>query len=105
MARRLQRKSQASDVDHVTLKIECICGKHGTCLRLSGELLFAHLEEVRREIANAEPPVTLDLEGISRVDIDGIRLLNAYGAQNIQVMNGALYIREWMRQEAANSKR
>jgi ABC-type transporter Mla MlaB component len=87
------------------LKIQRIPEKGGTRLLLSGELRYAHVEEVRVEIANAVAPVTLDLQEVGVVDIDGIRLLNECRTQGAKVKNCAPYIREWMRQERRTQKR
>jgi hypothetical protein len=87
------------------LKIQRISEKGGTRLLLSGELRCEHIEEVRIEIASVAVPVTLDLQEVGLVDIDGIRLLNEYRTQGAKVKNGAPYIREWMRQETPKKKR
>ena len=71
-----------------------------TRIRLSGELRFADLEDVRAEVARVAPPVILDLEEVDLVDIHGIRWLNACQAQGVEVENCAPYICEWMFQEA-----
>jgi ABC-type transporter Mla MlaB component len=71
----------------------------GTRLLLSGELRRAHLADLRAEIEQCVQPATLDLDEVSVVDIDGIRLLNEYQARGIQVVNCLPYIREWMLQE------
>ena len=83
----------------MTLKIVCIRHKGQTRIRLSGELRYASLDDVRAEIARAAPPVTLDLDEVDLVDIHGVRWLNACQAQRIQLENCAPYIREWMFQE------
>ena len=83
----------------MTLKIKQICEKRGTRIWLSGELRSTHLDEVRSEIEQVVPPVTLDLEGVDVVDIDGVRLLNEFKAQGVQVVNCSPYIREWMLQD------
>jgi hypothetical protein len=83
----------------VTLKIVRIREKGKTRFRLSGELRFADLEDVRAEIARVAAPVVLDLEEVDLVDIHGIRWLNACQAQGVQVENCAPYICEWMYQE------
>jgi len=72
---------------------------NGTRIHLSGELRCAHLGDLRAEIEQAVEPVTLDLDEVEVVDIDGIRLLNGCRAQGIQVVNCPPYIREWMLQE------
>lgn len=54
---------------------------------------------MRAEIARGASPVILDLDEVDVVDIDGVRLLNEFQAQGVQVVNCSPYIREWMLQE------
>lgn len=88
----------------MTLKIERLSEKHGTRLRLSGELRFAQLADVGTEIERAVQQVILDLDELELVDIHAVRFLNACEAQNIKVVNCAPYVREWMFQERANER-
>ena len=83
----------------MTLRMKWLRETRGTRLLLSGELRRAHLADLRAEIEQCVQPATLDLDEISVVDIDGIRLLNECPAQGIQVVNCSPYIREWMLQE------
>lgn len=83
----------------MTLKILCMRQKGTTRIRLSGELRYAGLDDVRAEIARVASTVILDLEEVDLVDIHGVRWLNACQAQGIQLENCAPYIREWMLQE------
>ena len=83
----------------LTLKLERIGEKRGTRICLSGELRSAHLDGVRTEIEQAAPPVTLDPEEVDIVDLDGVRFLNAFQAQAVEVVNCTPYIREWISQE------
>ena len=83
----------------MTLKLKRTCEKHGTRIRLSGELRYPHLVEVHAEIEKARQPATLDLDEVEVVDIDGIRLLNECKDRGIRVVNCSPYIREWMLQE------
>ena len=88
------------------LKIQRIPEKRGgTRLFLSGELRCVHLEEIRAEIASVAPPVTLDLQEVGLVDLDGIVLLNECKSRGTKLKNCAPYIREWMRQESSEKKR
>jgi hypothetical protein len=80
----------------MTLRIERICDGGVTRIWLAGELRSAHLDDVRAEIGRATCPVTLDLDEVDIVDIDGIRLLNTCQAQGVNVVNCSPYIREWM---------
>jgi ABC-type transporter Mla MlaB component len=80
----------------MTLRIKRLCENHGTRICLSGELRYAHLVNLRTEIERFGQPATSDLDEVSVVDIDGIRFLNEFQAQGIQLMNCSPYIREWM---------
>lgn len=83
----------------MTLKIRRTREKHGMTIYLSGELRCSHLADLRAEIDRAGQPESLDLHEVNVVDIDGVRLLNEFQAQGIQVVNCSPYIREWMLQE------
>ena len=83
----------------ITLRIKRLWESRGTRICLSGELRCAHLGDLGAEIEQAVEPVTLDLDEVEVVDIDGIRLLNECCARGIQVVNCSPYIREWMFQE------
>lgn len=83
----------------MTLKIERTCGKRRTRIRLSGELRSEHLDQVKVEIHRNGPRITLDLEEVDLVDIEGVRFLNACVADGISVLHCSPYIREWMFQE------
>ena len=83
----------------MTLKIERISGKRRTRIRLSGELRSEHLDQLKSEIERGGTRVTLDLEELDLVDIEGVRFLNACEANGILVLHCSRYIREWMLQE------
>lgn len=83
------------------LKIKRISEENGIRIHLSGELRCAHLSDLRAEIEQVPQPVTLDLDEVEVIDIDGVRLLNEYCTRGVQVVNCSRYIREWMLQEKA----
>jgi hypothetical protein len=83
----------------MTLRMERFSVRHGTRIRLSGELRNEQLNDLRTEIQRAGRQVTLDLDELHLVDIDAIRFLNACGAQGVKVVNRSHYIREWMYRE------
>ena len=83
----------------MTLRIRRIREQHRTRICLSGELRFAHLVDLREEMAQVGQPETLDLDEVDVVDLDGVRLLNECQALGIQIVNCSPYIREWMLQE------
>jgi hypothetical protein len=62
----------------------------------------SHLLDLRAEIEQGAQPITLDMDEVDVVDIDGVRLLNECQTQGIQVVNCSPYIREWMLQEKRN---
>jgi hypothetical protein len=88
----------------MTLKIERICGKRRTRIRLSGELRSEHLDQVKAEIERGGPRITLDLEEVDLVDVDAVRFLNACEAEGISVLRCSPYIREWMLRERGSAK-
>ena len=88
----------------MTLKIERTCGKRRTRIRLSGELRSEHLDQVKAEIERGGPRITLDLEEVDLVDVDGVRFLNACEVEGISVLRCSPYIREWMLRERGSAK-
>jgi len=85
----------------MTLRIERIKGR----IRLSGELRFGHWDQVKVEIEHCESPVVLDLEELDRIDLEGVRFLNACEAKGVSILHCPPYIREWMLQERVERKR
>jgi hypothetical protein len=88
----------------MTLKIERICSKRRTRIRLSGELRSEHLDQVKAEIKRGGPQITLELKEVDLVDVDGVRFLNACEAKGIAVLCRSPYIREWMLRERGPDK-
>jgi hypothetical protein len=88
----------------MTLKIERISGKRRTRIRLSGAFRSEHLDQVKVEIKRGGPQVTLDLEEVDLVDVEGVRFLNACEADGISVLHCSPYIREWMSRERSRPK-
>ena len=88
----------------MTLKIEWIPGKCRTRMRLSGEVRAEHLDQLKAEIERAGLQISLDLEEVDLVDIEGVRFLNACVAERISVLHCSPYIREWMLRERAIEK-
>ena len=79
----------------MTLRIERVQGR----IRLSGELRFGHLDQVKTEIERWESPVVLDLEELDLIDLEGVRFLNACESAGVSILHCSSYIREWMLQE------
>ena len=84
----------------MTLRIERVQGG----IRLSGEFRVGQLYQVKTEIERCASPVTLDLEELDLIDLEGVRFLNACEAKGILVLRCSPYIREWMLQERGRPK-
>jgi hypothetical protein len=58
-----------------------------------------HLEELEKQIRETGPAVTLDLEEVTLVDVESVRLLGTCEAQGATLLNCSPYIRDWIGQE------
>jgi hypothetical protein len=88
----------------MTLKIRPVAGKGEIRICLSGQLRSEHLSELKSEIERGGPGVTLDLEELDLVDIEGVRFLNACESAGVSILRCSPYIREWMLQERGRAK-
>jgi len=88
----------------MTLKIDRIHGKRITLIRLSGDLQSEDFHELKSEIERGGPRVTLDLEEVDLVDVEGVRFLNACKSAGVSILHCSPYIREWMVQERGRRK-
>ena len=88
----------------MTLKIKPVAGKGVIRICLSGQLRSEHLDQVKAEVERDGPPVTLDLEELDLVDIEGVRFLNACESAGVSILHCSPYIREWMLQERSRPK-
>ena len=88
----------------MTLKIRPVAGKGEIRICLSGQLRSEHLDQLKSEVERGGPPVTLDLEELDLVDIEGVRFLNACESAGISILHCSPYIREWMLQERSRPK-
>lgn len=99
MARLLRSFDCSSEQRSMTLKIKRIAGKHETLVCLSGQFRSEHLDQLKSEVERGGPSVTLDLEELDLVDIEGVRFLNACESAGVSILHCSAYIREWMLQE------
>ena len=88
----------------MTLKIRSVGGESEMRICLSGQLRSEHLDELRSEVERGGPRVTLDLEELDLVDIEGVRFLNACESAGVSILQCSPYIREWMLQERGQPK-
>jgi anti-anti-sigma regulatory factor len=85
----------------MTLKIEKDSDGQEMIVRLSGRLQSEHLDELKRQVNGEQSPIALDLEGVTLVDIEVVRFLNACDKSGVELLHCWPYIREWMIRENA----
>jgi len=83
----------------MTLKIEKVSDGRKTVIRLSGRLQSEHLDEFKTQIKGERSPVALDLDGVTLVDVEVVRFLNACEGNHVELLHCSPYIREWMLRE------
>jgi hypothetical protein len=83
----------------MTLKIEKDSDERKTVVRLSGRLRSEHLDELKMQINGDQLQVALDLDGVTLVDIEAVRFLNACEKSGVELLHCCPYIREWMIRE------
>ena len=88
----------------MTLKIEKAANRHKTIIRLSGRLQSEHLDELERQVDEAQSPRALDLEGVTLVDFEVVRFLNACDNNGVALLHCSPYIREWMTRERTKER-
>jgi len=88
----------------MTLRIIQVAGKGEMLICLSGQLRSEHLDQLKSEVERGGSPVTLDLEELDLVDIEGVRFLNACESAGVSILHCSSYIREWMLQERGRRK-
>lgn len=83
----------------MTLRIEKRSDGKRIVLRLSGRIAFDHIEELKAEMAGMEGGKALDLEYVTRVDIEGVHFLSDCEREGIELLHCSKYIREWINRE------
>jgi hypothetical protein len=68
-------------------------------IRVNGRLQSNHLDELKTQLASARSRIALDLNGVTLVDVEIVRFLNACQKEGVGIENGFPYIREWMLRE------
>jgi len=82
----------------VTLRIDKASDGPRTTIRLSGQIQWEHLEELKSQMLGGAGTV-LDLGEVTLVDVDVVRFLKACEADGVEVVHCSRYIREWMLRE------
>jgi len=95
MAKALHPGERLSSWRKMTLRIDRV----GERVRLSGDLRYEHLHQVKAEMDQCGSRSVLDLEEVDRVDVESVHFLNSCEARGVSVLNASAYIRAWMAQE------
>lgn len=83
----------------MTIRIEKETDKLKTMIRVSGRLQSKHLDELKTQLEGAPSRIVLDLNGVTLVDVETVRFLNACEQEGVEFLHCWPYIREWMVRE------
>ena len=83
----------------MTVRIEKETHRLKTMIRVSGRLQSRHLDELKAQLEAAQSRIVLDLNGVTLVDVETVRFLNACEQEGVQFLHCWPYIREWMIRE------
>ena len=83
----------------MTLKIEKESGPLGTTIRLIGRMQAEHILELKSQIEQSKPEVTLNLEQMSLVDFEAIHFLAACQTGEVKIVGASQYVRDWIESE------
>lgn len=95
----LSLMTERSEDLQVTLKIENYAHGRKTIIRLSGRLQSNDLDELKTQLAGAQSQIALDLNGVTLVDVEGVRFLNGCEEKGMELLHCRPYIQEWMVRE------
>ena len=80
----------------MTIRIEKETDRLKTMIRVSGRLQSKHLDELKTQLEGAQRRIALDLNGVTLVDVEIVRFLNACENSGVELLNCWPYIQEWM---------
>jgi len=83
----------------MTIRIDRETCRLKTMIRVSGRLQSKHLDELRMQVKSCRSRIVLDLNGVTLVDVEIVRFLNACEKGGVEILHCWPYIQEWMRRE------
>jgi hypothetical protein len=83
----------------MTLRIEKHSDERGTTIRLIGRIRREHLEELKAQMKDGGPKVTLDLNEVSLVDVDVVCFLGICQSEGVELLHCSPYITDWIARE------
>jgi hypothetical protein len=72
---------------------------HSTTIRLAGRMRRQHLEELKAQMKDGGPKVTLDMNEVSLVDVDVVCFLGICQNEGVELLHCAPYISDWITSE------
>jgi anti-anti-sigma regulatory factor len=97
--------TERSEELQVTLKIENYADGRKTIICLSGRLQSNDLDELKAQLAGgAQSQIVLDLNGVTLVDVEGVRFLNGCEERGVELLHRRPYIQEWMIREKSRDR-
>ena len=88
----------------MTLRIEIISENVGTTIKLIGRLQQDHLEELAALIQKSISRITLDLEQLNLLDVEGVRFLAELQKKGVLIVRGTTYMMDWISIERYGGK-
>ena len=83
----------------MTIRIEKETHRLKTMIRVSGRLQSKHLDALKTQLEDAQSRIALDLNGVTLVDVEIVRFLNACEKDGVELLHCWPYIQEWMIRE------
>ncbi len=83
----------------MTIRIEREDHRLKTMIRVSGRLQSKHLDALKTQLEGPQSRIALDLNGVTLVDVETVRFLNACEKGGVEILHCWPYIQEWMRRE------
>ena len=83
----------------MTIRFEKETRRLKTMIHLSGRLQSKRLDELKTQIEGTRSRIALGLNGVTLVDVEIVRFLNACEKSGVELLNCWPYIQEWMIRE------
>jgi len=71
----------------MTVRIERETSRLKTMIRVSGRLQSTHLDELKTQLESAQSRIVLDLNGVTLVDVETVRFLNACEQEGVEFLH------------------
>jgi hypothetical protein len=85
----------------MSFRIDRILVNHLIVLLLSGKLTGEHVDTLRNVLREESGAFAVDLDNVSLVDRDAVRLLAVAEYSGTELRNCPKYVREWVNRERA----